>query len=1330
MASMLEVLREYRHLAAQRKSAGGLPPALQSRFEELEALVRSQAPRGRTGDILTDPPTEHMVTTPPARALSGSASPPPRGFSASEGQARTASQVVRPAGRAASVTVNPSSRSASRARSVRATPAGAAGASALPAAQKRNPSALPAPRDRGVSVAPVPRERTSSLTSGAPGGESQANPQSMPAGPGDVSASIPSLPPPGAVAASAGAHSVDLPSPGAQGPAGPTLYARERQPVWAWLAVALLFSLGLVLAVAFGLAEDGGLYTLIRGFLTVGIGTWGVLYPALMAWREWSARRRSAHLSEPDFRATTPVVEPFVAVTAALAAVLWLQLGGYSEEGLPRLLGYLTGLAGWLGALGWGAALVVRPLAARYARTRAFSQYLKGGVHAYEKKNTKRARRMFELALAEADSAEEEQQALRRLEEACEAEAEELRMRGWHDRADELLNAFQQTLVRRRRRAVTPTGAAKSSAPPVSQAELPASQPPRLLAIGDVHIDHSGSSTEKPEVRRVAELLASRGRNREAVEHLVTGRLGVPPDLAKAAAQEYIQQGLLRSADTLYDALGEPQIPEFYKAVAVEWNRQESSPPQPVLRLAKLLEGMGETQVAARISCQGVLSGLGPADARRNLASLAVELCRGLGQEPPAEILEAVDQLIEAGDAFRRAGDDTSARRCYQALAERLISQPDQRELLVPVLNRMFNLDKFLEDRFMVPLVEDVIESRSHGPQALRVLMTYRARHREDHRVAVRLFELLVHEGQAEDALKLLRQMSLVTGSNPDSVLQHFETLRRRFPDDLRIEVGRVRALVKASRVQEAAQNLQSILPLVRDERTGRDVVGLIDSVFEWGHPDPELRNAAGQVLARIGDEDAALTTLEQYVAEGGRDPAALDKVSEILGGRLAHANGGPNYAVHLRLARFNLTAGAPQDAIPFLEIARASTEFRVEADLLLARAEVAASNPRRAVQILRDAIDGRHPRETPELHYELARVYDVLGERKKARQIDNALEEYAPAAVRGYQGERPILDKRDTEWSPGHHASPIESGLDTDVGDPQTSATEAAGLLVEEEDIITLEEALAPRYQLSKRLGAGGMGDVHLARDEVLGRPVAIKVLRRTLATDLFISKFRDEARIVAKLSHPGIVSVYDIGQKEDWSYIVMEYVRGPNLSALVNASAPPSRSELIQYVAAVADAMSYAHEQGVIHRDLKPANILIGHDGKVKVTDFGIAHVLHGDGGEETAFSAAGLQVGTVNYMAPEQLQGKAVDARTDIYLLGTTLYYTLCRRYPFMGEAVAVRKLREAPMPLTRYVPDLSPELEDCVQNCLSRDPKDRFQKMEELALVLRMVPEAQA
>ncbi len=1257
MASMLEVLREYRHLSAKLKTEGSLAPALLHRYEELEALVRAEASRRKTLD--PDPrPRQDAITLSPVQPPSPA--PPPG--------------ALRPAPPIGELSGWPG--------------AGLGG------------------RTAGAATGPIPAE-------GRP------RPASVPPQP-----STPRSPEPAVVSS---------PSP-IMGKAN--LQDREKQEPWAWAAVGLLFSLGLVSSLGLGLAAEGGMLSLLRGFLLVGGVTWLVVYPALMAWRELAARRSEAHLIEPDFRAATPVVEPAAAAITALAAVVWLMFGGFANEGVTRLFGYLTGLAFWLGGLGWATALVVRPLAARYSRERAFAQYLKGAGHALEKNNPKRARRLFEMALVEAVEPEEEQAAVERLEDAYEREAEELRNKGRLEQADELLRNFHRIAAHRargsrRRPASSRAGAARADAH--AKDLLGAPSEPRVLAVGDVEIDRTGrAGDDQPEVHQRAAQYSARGRHREALELLVEARIAVPPELARSASQEYIQHGVLRSADALYDALGETQIPEFYKAVAVEWSRAEGAPPQPALRLAKILEQLNELQAAARLAYLGVLSGLGPAEARFNLAQCAVELCQKLSQDPPPEILEAVDKLVAAGDGYRRAGDEASARRCYEALAERLLNRMDQRELLIPVLNRMFKLDKYLDDRFMTPLVEDALQNQTSGPHALKLLTTYRARHREDHRVSSRLFELFAQEGQLDEALKLLREMGLVTGSNPSMVLQHFDLLRDRFPQDPRVDIGRARALIKANRVSDAANLIQGMLPRVKDREMANEALSLVDAVFEWGHPDPDLRSVTGDMLFRLGDHEAALTAFEHYVGGGGRDPEAIARAAGILVDRLAFDSGAPNHAAHLRLARFYLASGSPQDAIRFLETARASVEHRVEADLLLARAEVAASNPRRAVQVLRDAIDGRHPRDTPELHYELARVYDLLGERKKARQIDHALEEYAPEAVRRYQEERPVLEKRDTEWFPTGNGTPLEPSGDTDVNrvpysalDAETQATE-----VDSSEPMTLEGALAPRYALTKRIGSGGMGDVYLAQDEMLGRPVAIKVLRRTLATDLFIAKFRDEARIVARLSHPGIVSVFDIGQKKDWSYIVMEYVRGPNLSALVNASAPPSRYDLVHYVAAVADAMQYAHEQGVIHRDLKPANILIGHDGKVKVTDFGIAHVLQTEGGDETAFSAAGLQVGTVNYMAPEQLQGRGIDGRTDIYLLGTTLYYTLSRRYPFMGDAVAVQKLRQDPTPLTRYVPDISPELDACVSQCIAREPGRRYQRMEELALVLRMVPEGQA
>jgi hypothetical protein len=449
-----------------------------------------------------------------------------------------------------------------------------------------------------------------------------------------------------------------------------------------------------------------------------------------------------------------------------------------------------------------------------------------------------------------------------------------------------------------------------------------------------------------------------------------------------------------------------------------------------------------------------------------------------------------------------------------------------------------------------------------------------------------------------------------------------------------------------------------------------------------------------------------------------------------------------------MRLARFMLHRGAPEEAIPLLEVCRKSSTFAFEAEILLARAHLAASNPRSAIDYLRDAIAGRGLSETPELHFELARALEELGHLAQAQKIDDALDLAMPGFRKKYLADRLVFEKADTQWVP-----PMVYGEDAPHSDtnPSTSAIsivddlalptmgDVTGIDPIKPEVIAmpqvvetmdLSEVLAPRYKLKKRVGSGGMGDVHMAEDLVLGRKVAIKVLRRTLATDLFLAKFKDEARIVAQLTHPGIVQVYDIGHRAEWAYIVMEYVAGPNLATLVSAATPPSRQQLLGVMAEVCDAMAYAHKRGVIHRDLKPANILVSNEGVSKVTDFGIAHVLQGDGKDETAFSAAGMQVGTVNYMAPEQIRGKKVDARTDIYLLGTTLYYCLSGKYPFSGDAIVIQKLKSEPTPIDKYVTNVTRELAGVVMRCIARSPDDRWQTMEELGQKLRRLPDALA
>ena len=208
----------------------------------------------------------------------------------------------------------------------------------------------------------------------------------------------------------------------------------------------------------------------------------------------------------------------------------------------------------------------------------------------------------------------------------------------------------------------------------------------------------------------------------------------------------------------------------------------------------------------------------------------------------------------------------------------------------------------------------------------------------------------------------------------------------------------------------------------------------------------------------------------------------------------------------------------------------------------------------------------------------------------------------------------------------------------------------------------------IAGRYRLRSLLGRGGMAEVWQGLDERLDRPVAVKVLdRRALEDPTVVARFDREARAVARLAHPNIVSVYDVGVDDDMPYLVMELVHGQSLAALIDGG-PISIDDAVNVAVQVCDALQAAHEAGVVHRDVKPANILIAPAGTVKVCDFGIARVSQAT---QAGLTRSHVTVGTAEYMAPEQASGGPVDARTDLYALGCVLYAMLTGSPPFHGD-----------------------------------------------------------
>lgn len=265
-------------------------------------------------------------------------------------------------------------------------------------------------------------------------------------------------------------------------------------------------------------------------------------------------------------------------------------------------------------------------------------------------------------------------------------------------------------------------------------------------------------------------------------------------------------------------------------------------------------------------------------------------------------------------------------------------------------------------------------------------------------------------------------------------------------------------------------------------------------------------------------------------------------------------------------------------------------------------------------------------------------------------------------------------------------------------------------------------EKRLAGRYELTAKVGGGGMAVVYKGHDLLLDRTVAVKVLRPQFAQDEdFIRRFRREAQAAARLSHPNVVNIYDVGQEDETHYIVMEYVEGETLKDLIRREAPLDMHKAVHIAVQIGEALEHAHQNHIIHRDIKPHNILLGTDGRVKVTDFGIARAV-----SSATITQSGSVLGTVHYFSPEQAKGGVTGEKSDLYSLGVVLYEMVTGHLPFSGTSpisVALKHLQENFQEPRQINPAIPQSVENVILKALCKEPSRRYASAREMVEDLR-------
>ncbi len=387
--------------------------------------------------------------------------------------------------------------------------------------------------------------------------------------------------------------------------------------------------------------------------------------------------------------------------------------------------------------------------------------------------------------------------------------------------------------------------------------------------------------------------------------------------------------------------------------------------------------------------------------------------------------------------------------------------------------------------------------------------------------------------------------------------------------------------------------------------------------------------------------------------------------------------------------AKEMIDAGDEDGAIEYLRGFRRQKRWRVPVAVMLAELSEKRGLPDVGIGYLEDALRMEDVNEgSVSAFYKLGLLYEKIGEVRKARDVYRSI----LTAMVSYEDVEDRYQRIRTTPSGGGR---VEVDADATLDK-------------------TLTKQMQKRYELVRKLGEGGMGIVYEAKDTVLDRPVALKVMREEISLyKRERERFLREAKVSAKLTHPNIVEIYDVVEEGDNIYLVFEYIDGKSLKVIIDNKGRLGLDEALRITVGVCGALEYAHKQGVIHRDVKPSNIMVRKDGWVKVLDFGIARVAY-----DTIHTFSGKVVGTFAYMAPEQHLGEKVDPRTDVYGVGVMVYEVLTGELPFRGGDLLAMKREKKYTRVRDLNADVPEWLEKVVDRCLEPNPKDRFANVGEL------------